>query len=113
MSGRLAQRFYVITAEPTETAAARSVATDAHLAWLADLQARGVLLLAGPFCDERGVSTGGGMFIIRAASLADAEAIAATDPYNAHRFRIAHVRPWRVDQAQASLVQTLSQGSDP
>lgn len=72
-----------------------------------------MLLLAGPFCDERGVSTGGGMFIIRAASLADAEAIAATDPYNARGFRIAHVRPWRVDQAQASLVQTLSQGSDP
>lgn len=105
---RLALQFFVITAEPTATAGARAVATEAHLRWLADLDKRGQLLLAGPFCDEQGISTGGGMFIIRAASLAEAEAIAATDPYNAGGFRTARVRPWRLDQADARLIPQLS-----
>lgn len=104
---RLAQRCYVIFAEPTEHAKDRAVATEAHLAWLARCDAEGTLVMAGPFVAEDGTSTGGGMFIIRAADLADAERIAASDPYNAGGYRTARVMPWRLDQAAAALVPAL------
>ena len=104
---RLAQRCYVIVAEPAATAGNRALATAAHLQWLAGLDAAGQLVLAGPFVSEDGASTGSGMFIIRAASLADAERIAATDPYNAGGYRTFRVLPWRLDQAAAALVPAL------
>lgn len=106
--GRIGKRFYVITAVPTETADRRAGATASHLEWLEALDKAGQLLLAGPFVVENGVSTGGGMFIIRAASQAEAERIAATDPYNAGGYRRFTVAPWRLDQASAALVPLLS-----
>lgn len=99
--GRLALRLYVVFAEPTVTAGERSAATDAHLAYLAELEAAGILVMAGPFVSEDGVSTGGGMFILRAGNLAEARAIAARDPYNAGGYRTFRIAPWRLDQGLA------------
>lgn len=110
-AGRLGLRFYVVLAEPTARAAERAAATDAHLAWLAALEAEGRLFLAGPFVNEDGASTGGGLFVIRAAGLAEAEAIAAADPYNAGGFRSFRVMPWRLDQGAFELSVSFSQGS--
>ena len=108
--GRLAQRFYIVFAEPTARAAERSAATDAHLAYLAELEASGILFLAGPFVTEAGVSTGGGMFVLRAKTLAEAEAIAARDPYNAGGYRTFHVAPWRLDQGALGLKLSFTRG---
>ncbi|HRK25100.1 MAG TPA: YciI family protein [Beijerinckiaceae bacterium] len=105
---RLGQRFYVITASPTGRAGDRHVATEAHLAWLKRLEVSGILFLAGPFVQEDGRSTGGGMFIVRAGSLAEAEELAAGDPYNAGGFRTYSVAPWRLDQGGFALSVSLA-----
>lgn len=107
---RLGQRFYVIIAEPTEQAGARSIATDAHLAFLAELEAEGTLFLAGPFVGEDGASSGGGLFIVRCQSRVEAEAVAARDPYNAGGYRRARVMPWRLDQGSFDLGISLTLG---
>ncbi len=53
------------------------------------------LLVGGPFLDEQERMIGS-LLIIKADSLADAEAIAARDPYaQAGLFSATSVRPWR------------------
>ena len=108
--GRLGQRFYIVFAEPTETAGERAVATQAHLDYLAEIEAAGILFLAGPFVHEDGTSTGGGMFVLRAGSQAEAEAIAARDPYNAGGFRRFRVAAWRLDQGALPVGLSFTSG---
>ena len=47
-----------------------------HLAWLEELRARGQLAMTGGFADR----SGGAYVLENVANLADAQAIAATDP---------------------------------
>ncbi|PLU82867.1 hypothetical protein BMJ22_09320 [Sinorhizobium medicae] len=51
-----------------------------HLAYLNDLNARGILKIAGPFLGEDGKPTGS-LVIVKADTLEAAAAIAAADPY--------------------------------
>ena len=111
MSGRLGQRFYIVFAEPTARAHERATATEAHLAYLKEIEAAGILFMAGPFVGEDGVSTGGGLFILRAGSLVEAEAIAARDPYNAGGYRTCRVAPWRLDQGAFGLNVSFTNGT--
>ncbi|MBP2016882.1 uncharacterized protein YciI [Symbiobacterium terraclitae] len=61
----------------------------AHYAHLRRLQERGQLVLCGPFADRSG-----GMTIIRADSLAEAEAVAAADPLVSSGMEECEVRAW-------------------
>ena len=108
--GRLAKRFYIVFAEPTARACERAAVTQAHLDYLAEIERDGILFMAGPFVGEDGVSTGGGMLVLRAASLAEAEAIAARDPYNAGGYRTFRVAPWRLDQGSFGLSASFTSG---
>jgi uncharacterized protein len=67
----------------------------AHLAYLQDLKGRGVLLLSGPFVDRTG-----GMVVIRAASRAEAEAIAQADPLVANQVDSYELREWLITAGQ-------------
>jgi uncharacterized protein YciI len=53
-----------------------------HFAYLDDLQERGDLMTAGLYADGSG-----GMFLVRAASLAEARGIAEQEPYCRHGVR--------------------------
>lgn len=106
--GRLGQIFYLVIAEPTETAHTRHQATAAHLAYLAEITASGHLFLAGPTVDDTGTSTGGGLFLLRTTTRDEAEAIAARDPYNTAGYRRFRVQPWRIDQGGFSMSVDLS-----
>ena len=62
----------------TEGAARRAAARPAHLAWASELGP--VVRMAGPLLDEAGAMVGS-LFLIEAASLAEARALNAADPY--------------------------------
>lgn len=111
MSVRLGKCLYVVFAEPTANAGARAAATEAHLNYLKEIEASGHLFLAGPFVAEDGASNGAGMFVLRAKNLAEAEAVAARDPYNAGGYRTFLVRPWRLDQGRFGLSASLTTGA--
>ncbi|ASY58427.1 MULTISPECIES: YciI-like protein [Sinorhizobium] len=51
-----------------------------HLAYLNDLNAKGVLKIAGPFLGADGKPTGS-LVIVKAETIEEAEEIAAADPY--------------------------------
>lgn len=66
----------------------------AHVAWLDELNARGGLSFAGPFLDADGKPTGS-LVVVEATDMAEAEAIAAADPYaKAGLFASVEINAW-------------------
>jgi uncharacterized protein YciI len=76
-----------------------------HFAYLSDLEARGILLAAGPFMDADGSRHGAGMMILRASSMEAADAIAAEEPYRKNGLRTHSPTPWQ--WAEGSVTQTV------
>lgn len=71
-----------------------------HIEFMRSLEARGALVLGGPFLDGAGdVSVG--MAIVRADSLGTAEALAAGDPSVARGLLRYRVRPWLAPMGSA------------
>lgn len=65
-----------------------------HVAYLEELKAQGTLAFAGPFLDADGKPEGS-LVVVEAADKAEAEAIAAADPYAlASLFDSVEVRAW-------------------
>jgi uncharacterized protein YciI len=66
----------------------------AHVAYLQDLNARGLLKLAGPFLDGEG-KPDGSLVVYEADTLEAAQALADADPYTkAGLFADTEIRPW-------------------
>ncbi len=63
----------------------------AHYAFLEDLRAKGALAGFGPFTDESG-----GAYLLKAESLAQAQAVASTDPVHTCGSSRVSVREWKV-----------------
>jgi len=86
--------FALLTRGPnlaTGTAEERGKIQAAHLANIARLHAAGKILVAGPFADD---GEWCGLFVYKCASLAEAQALAATDPaVQAGQFRV-EIHPW-------------------
>jgi uncharacterized protein YciI len=74
----------------------------AHLAYLQELKARGVLLLSGPFADRAG-----GMVLISAASRAEAETIAEADPLVANRVDSYELREWLITDGRPEEIVVM------
>ena len=109
--GLLGKRLYVIMTEPTGGLEALAENLDAHLAFQKDLEARGIMFAAGPLADDDEVYwEGEGMVIIRADSLAEARAIAESDPMHKAGARRFRVRPWLVNEGGLTLKVTFSDG---
>lgn len=82
--------------EPAPTLAlSREALTDLHHKFIHDLEAKGILVGAGPFLDDTGGRFGTGMIIFRAATRAEAEKIANSEPYIAHGVRRLKLTPWQ------------------
>ena len=63
---------------------------DAHYAFLERLRQQGQLELAGPFTDKSG-----GAYLIKAASLEEAQALAFSDPVHTSGSSIVTVYEWQ------------------
>ena len=68
---------------------------DKHHAFSHDLEAKGMLVGAGPFLDDSGQRFGTGMIIFRCPTRAEAEKIANSEPYIAHGVRRLKLLPWQ------------------
>jgi catechol 2,3-dioxygenase len=79
-----------------------------HLKYALQLEAQGVLFAAGPFVDDEGKMVGDGMFIVRAGSRAEAEAILAKDPIHAGNFRRCTVYGWTLHEGKLNVSIDLS-----
>ena len=104
MSGKAAsapkrEQCWVINNEvvdpPPPATLSKEELTARHHDFIDDLEAKGLLVGAGPFLDDTGNRFGTGMIIFRATTRAEAEAIANAEPYIAHGVRRLKLVPWQ------------------
>lgn len=72
-------KFVILGFDGPDGEAKRKIHRPAHLANLEPLVRQGRVVLAGPFTDKTG-----SLIVIEADSLAEAQALADTDPYTVH-----------------------------
>jgi len=112
LSGLLGRDYWMITStpEPGTTAEAIGAVAHDHVAWLLDLEARGVVLASGPLTSGPGVGPGSGVTVLRAPDEESARAIAAQDPFVQAGLRTFVVHGWRLSEGSVSVRVSLGTG---
>lgn len=110
--GLAANEFFVIFTEPVEGHAGRQAVKNhmpIHLEYQKGLEAKGVMVAAGPVSDEEGKEwTGKGMIIIRAENLAAAREVADNDPMHRDGVRKYRLVPWLMNEGSFTIEIKLS-----
>jgi uncharacterized protein YciI len=73
-----------------------------HLTWMKEQHELGTIVLSGPSPDRQM-----GMYLIRAVSRADAERIAAGDPYTAAGDTIYELIEWQINEIMGAGFRNL------
>jgi hypothetical protein len=109
--GMLQKQLYAVFTRPTNGLGPVMANIKPHLDFQVDLERRGIMFGAGPFwADDESTWEGEGMVIIRAASLAEARAIAESDPMHKSGARSFTVRPWLLNEGTVTVKITYSDG---
>ncbi|WP_420862508.1 YciI family protein [Algirhabdus cladophorae] len=107
--GALALELYVAHSTPDKAPEDVKAALGNHLAYQAQLEAKGQLAFAGPMSDETGDHMQGmGLIIYRAASLEEARALAEADPMHSSGARRFTLRRWMINEGSLTLNVGLS-----
>lgn len=107
--GSLAFELYCVNTTPAAPPDEMQKYLPAHLDYQKDLEAKGLLFLAGPMSDETGANmSGAGLIIYRAKSLDEAKELAANDPMHKSGARSFTVRAWLVNEGSLSLSVTFA-----
>ena len=85
--------FYLALRRNLQPRSEWTVSLDEHLAWMKRQHDAGAILLSGPSPDRSL-----GIYLIRAASLAEAERIAGCDPFTAAGHCAAEIVEWEIHQ---------------
>jgi uncharacterized protein len=102
--GYLAKQLYVVFTSPAHGIGPVMENLARHLEFQEKLEAKGTMFAAGPhWTDDEQRWEGDGMVIIRAASLAEAQSIAAEDPMHKSGARSYRVRPWLVNEGTLTV----------
>lgn len=106
VAGLLNKRLFVIFSDGQGSDVAPHV--PAHFEYVVELEKRGVLFMAGPFLDADGRPGESGMLVVRAADRAEAEALAAADPFHSSGARGFRVEEWQVHEGRIQVSLDLS-----
>jgi uncharacterized protein YciI len=107
--GLAANEFFVIFTEPLKDRQAIKNHLQIHLTYQKGLEAKGILVAAGPISDEEGKEwTGKGLIIIRAENLQEARKIADADPMHRDGIRSYRLVPWLMNEGSFTLEVKLS-----
>lgn len=107
----LRQSLWVVTTRPARGSGIQAV-LPAHLEYQIALERQGILFGAGPiFEDGDGAPPTGGMIILRAASEAEARAVAEADPFHAGGLRRFTLHRWLMNEGSMTLTIRYSDQS--
>ena len=110
--GMLQMQLYAVFTRPTNGLGPVMEHIEEHLAFQCELERKGIMFGAGPFwADNEEDWHGEGMVIICAASLAEARAIAESDPMHSSGARSFTVRPWLLNEGGLTVRVTYSDGA--
>jgi len=99
----LKRRLFVVHSHLVGAPATLRTYVVEHLEHQIAMEKRGVLFAAGPYLDGDGTPTGDGLIILRASDRAEAERIAASDPFHRHGVRTFEVRPWQLNEGRIGV----------
>jgi len=107
--GSLAHELYVVFSEPAAPPEQMKQQLPKHLAFQAEQEKVGSLVMAGPMSDTSGdLMEGVGMIIYRADSLDAARRITENDPMHSSGCRTFSIRRWLVNEGSISINVKLS-----
>ena len=107
--GSLALELFVVVSTPEKSPDDVKAVLPSHLAYQAEQEQQGNLVLAGPLSDDSGDHMQGtGMIIYRAASLQAATELANQDPMHSSGPRSFTIRRWLVNEGSLQLDIKLS-----
>ncbi|MEP9377194.1 YciI family protein [Aquabacter sp. CN5-332] len=109
--GFLAKQLYVVFTTPTNGMGPVMANLKSHLDYQESLEKNGTMFAAGPhWTDDEQHWDGEGMVVVRASSMAEAEAIAAADPMHKSGARSYRVRPWLVNEGTLTVKLDFATG---
>jgi len=107
--GSLAHELYVVFSEPAVPPEQMKQQLPDHLAYQAEQEKLGTLVMAGPMSDPSGeLMEGVGMIIYRAESLEAARKITENDPMHSSESRTFSIRRWLVNEGSLTVNVKLS-----
>lgn len=107
--GSLALELYVVLSTPAKGPEELKKVLPEHLAYQAEQEQAGHLVMAGPLSDETGeLMQGVGHIVYRASSLEDAKTIAENDPMHKTGAREFIIKRWLVNEGSFQLDIKLS-----
>lgn len=110
--GLLAKELYAVFTTASSGMEAMGPHIEAHLAYQADLEARGIMFGAGPlYYEGKEDWNGEGMIIIRASSDEEARQIAEADPMHSSGGRSFTIRPWLMNEGTVTVKINYAAGT--
>lgn len=107
--GSLAHELYVVLSEPAAPPEQMKEQLPGHLAYQAEQEKLGNLVMAGPMSDPTGeLMEGVGMIIYRASTLEAARQLAENDPMHSTGTRTFVIRRWLVNEGSLTINVKLS-----
>ena len=107
--GSLALELYMVVSTPEKSPDELKANLPAHLAYQAEQEQEGRLVMAGPLSDLTGeLMEGVGLIVYRAVSLEAAKALAEADPMHKSGTRSFTIRRWLVNEGSLQLDIKLS-----
>jgi uncharacterized protein YciI len=106
----LGKEMYLVVTRPVRSPEIAKRLGD-HLAHQVDLEKRGIMFAAGPLYSKGSTVPEAGMFVLRANSFVEAEAIAMSDPLHAAGLRTFTIQKWRINEGSITVTVNLSDQS--
>jgi uncharacterized protein YciI len=82
-----------------------------HKQWIADQEAAGRIVVAGPFLADDLTWDGDGLIVFRLDSAADARRLADEDPMHVQGLRTFEIVPWQLNEGFFRIGLTFSNGA--
>jgi uncharacterized protein len=98
----LGKEMYLVITRPVRSPEIEKRLSD-HLAHQVELERKGIMFAAGPLYPKGSLIPEAGMFVLRANSFEEAEAIAKTDPLHAAGLRTYTIQKWRINEGSITL----------
>lgn len=81
-----------------------------HKQWVADQEAAGRIVVAGPFLTDDFSWDGDGLIMLRLETVEEAERLVRQDPMHALGLRTFEIVPWQLNEGSLGIALTFSKG---
>jgi len=106
----LGKEMYVVVTRPVRSPEIDKRLSD-HLNHQIELEKKGVMFAAGPLYPRGSAIPEAGMFVLRASSFEEADAIASQDPLHLAGLRTYTIQKWRINEGSYTVTVNYSDQS--